>query len=261
MNFLKTILLVLTIGSACFSKAKAQSEAIFFTSMGTVTIALTDSLTPVTVDSFMARVAEKFYDGVLFHRVIDGFMIQGGDPTGTGTGGPGYTIPDEFHPSLKNVAGALAMANIGTPNTGGCQFFINLVSNTHLNNKHTVFGKVTNNFSVVQAIGKVATDSNDRPLMDVVIDSIRITKFPSGIMHISGNIQAPVYPNPSHGLFNIDLPGMLTKVEIVNMHGQVVYHTETVGNLKVDLQNLSTGLYILRVANTMGKSETKLLIQ
>lgn len=227
--------------------------------MGVIKIDLTDTLTPITVDSFMARVAERFYDGAIFHRVIDGFMIQSGDPDGTGT--PGYTIPDEFHPTLKNIPKALAMANTGTPNTGGGQFFINLVTNIHLNNKHTVFGMVTSDFTVVQNIGKVPVDAKDSPLTDVIIDSIRITRFPAAVSNISKGITAPVYPNPSHGLFNIDLPTIPTKVEIINMQGQAVYKTEAKGLLKIDLRSQPTGLYIVRSSNVNGSAECKVVVQ
>ncbi|MDD1653479.1 MAG: peptidylprolyl isomerase, partial [Methanomicrobiales archaeon] len=107
-------------------------------------------------------------DGSIFHRVIPDFMIQGGDPTGTGRGGPGYTIRDEFKPNNRNDRGTIAMANAG-PNTGGSQFFINLVNNTHLNTGHPVFGKVVEGMDVVDRIGKTKTDRSDRPVQEVKI--------------------------------------------------------------------------------------------
>jgi peptidyl-prolyl cis-trans isomerase A (cyclophilin A) len=227
--------------------------------MGSFTVDLTDTLTPRTVDSFIARVAEKFYDGLIFHRVIDGFMIQGGDPAGNGTGGPGYTFPDEFHPTLKNVPQALSMANAG-PNTNGSQFFINLVNNSHLNNKHTVFGMVTTNFSVVQAIGKVPTNANDKPFTDVTIDSIRITRFAATVSDLAGT-GIHIYPNPSAGIFNIDLPGIVTDVEVVNLKGQVIYATKVKYNQAVDLRDQSPGLYIVRISTARGVAQTKVIIQ
>ncbi len=252
------LLLLFIIG---FYSAGAQTEATWYTSMGSFKTVLTDTMTPITVDSFIARVSEKFYDGLIFHRVIDNFMIQGGDPLGTGTGGPGYTFPDEFKPTLKNVPGALAMANSG-PNTNGSQFFINLVTNSHLNNVHTVFGKTTVNFTVVQSIGHVATNSSNKPLTDVVIDSIRITYlYTTAANSIGSKVLASVYPNPCRGLVNIDLPGIVTSVEVVNMLGSVVYRTEARNAIKVDLRDQSAGLYILRLSNANGTSESKLVIQ
>ena len=125
---------------------------------------------PVTAGNFKKLVSEGFYDGVIFHRVIDGFMIQGGDPTGTGTGGPGYEIKDEFTKTSldENDRGTIAMANAG-PNTGGSQFFINLVDNNHLDKKHPVFGIVIKGMDVVDAIARVATDEDDKPIEDVKI--------------------------------------------------------------------------------------------
>ncbi len=109
----------------------AEKRVVLHTTMGDITIRLYDDM-PVTAGNFEKLVRSGFYDGTVFHRVIDGFMIQGGDPTGTGSGGPGYTIPDEFVKGHSNVRGTVAMANTGRPNTGGSQFFINLVDNTYL---------------------------------------------------------------------------------------------------------------------------------
>jgi peptidylprolyl isomerase len=123
---------------------------------------------PITAGNFEKLVKKGFYDGVIFHRVIDGFMIQGGDPTGTGMGGPGYDIKDEFKGEQKNNRGTIAMANAG-PNTGGSQFFINLVNNNFLDGKHPVFGKVIEGMDVVDAIAKVETNAQDKPVEDVKI--------------------------------------------------------------------------------------------
>jgi peptidylprolyl isomerase len=123
---------------------------------------------PVTAGNFESLVKKGFYDGVIFHRVIDGFMIQGGDPTGTGTGGPGYMIRDEFTGPSRNDRGTVSMANAG-PNTGGSQFFINLVNNNFLDGRHPVFGKVVEGMDVVDAISRVKTGPGDRPLQDVTI--------------------------------------------------------------------------------------------
>lgn len=142
-------------------------KVLLKTSMGDITLELREDM-PVTSGNFAELVGKGFYNGVIFHRVIDGFMIQGGDPTGTGCGGPGYKIKDEFMPDNKNNKGTIAMANAG-PNTGGSQFFINLVNNNYLDKAHPAFGKVIEGFDVVEKIGKVKTNYNDRPLEDVVI--------------------------------------------------------------------------------------------
>ena len=139
------------------------------TSEGDIVIELYSEM-PTTSSNFEKLVKEGFYDNVIFHRVISGFMIQGGDPTGTGMGGPGYTIDDEFTNTEKdrNARGTIAMANAG-PNTGGSQFFINLGYNSHLDGKHPVFGKIIEGMDVVDKIAGVKTDENDKPLEEIKI--------------------------------------------------------------------------------------------
>jgi len=138
------------------------------TTIGNVKIELFGDTMPITAGNFKKLVNEKFYDGVIFHRVIPGFMIQGGDPTGTGGGGPGYTIKDEFTKNNKNNRGTISMANAG-PNTGGSQFFINTVDNNFLDTKHPVFGKVIEGIEIVDKISNVKRDANDKPLTAIVI--------------------------------------------------------------------------------------------
>jgi peptidylprolyl isomerase len=142
------------------------------TSMGDVIIQLRQDM-PLTAGNFAKLVAKGFYNGTIFHRVIDGFMIQGGDPTGTGRGGPGYAIKDEFAASNRNDRGTISMANAG-PNTGGSQFFFNLVDNNYLDKAHPVFGKVVEGMDVVDRIGKVKTSSQDRPLLEIKIVSATV---------------------------------------------------------------------------------------
>jgi peptidyl-prolyl cis-trans isomerase A (cyclophilin A) len=165
--------------------------AHFETSLGNFTVELFDAKAPKTVANF-AGLAEgskewtdprsgkkskaPFYDGIIFHRIIDGFVIQGGDPLGQGHGGPGYQFEDEFHPDLRHDrVGVLSMANAG-PNTNGSQFFITLGPTPHLDRRHSVFGAVTDGISVVEQIGKVPTDRNDRPVTPVVIKHVRIER-------------------------------------------------------------------------------------
>jgi peptidylprolyl isomerase len=147
-------------------------QVLLKTSMGDLTIQLRQDM-PITAGNFAKLVKKGFYDGTIFHRVIDGFMIQGGDPTGTGRGGPGYSIKDEFAAGNRNERGTISMANAG-PNTGGSQFFINLVDNNYLDKAHPVFGKVVEGMDVLDMIGKVKTSSQDRPLKEVRIIGAKV---------------------------------------------------------------------------------------
>ena len=164
--------------SACGSEPQKEAmppaTAVFETNMGNFEVALATDLAPNTCKNFIDLANKGFYNGVIFHRVIDNFMIQGGDPTGTGMGGPGYTIKDEFSSKLLHDGpGVLSMANAG-PDTGGSQFFITLRDCPWLDGKHAVFGTVERCVKLFYRIGKVATDANDKPLKDVVINKITI---------------------------------------------------------------------------------------
>lgn len=168
----------------------AGTYAQFDTSEGSFTIRLFDKEAPKTVANFIGlaegtkewkdpstgeKKTEPFYNGVAFHRIIDGFMIQGGDRLGTGTGGPGYNFADEFHPARRHTgAGVLSMANSG-PNTNGSQFFITLGPTPHLDNRHSVFGEVIEGMDIVKRIGSVQV-RNDRPVKPVVINTVTITR-------------------------------------------------------------------------------------
>jgi peptidyl-prolyl cis-trans isomerase B (cyclophilin B) len=152
-----------------------MSAATMHTNHGTIEVELFDDDAPNTVDNFVKLARDGFYDGVIFHRVIPDFMIQGGDPTGTGRGGPGYTFEDEFNDN-KVVRGALAMANAG-PNTNGSQFFIVTAEATPwLDGKHTVFGRVTSGMDVVDTISNVDTDPSDKPRSDVTIERVELAE-------------------------------------------------------------------------------------
>jgi len=145
-----------------------MTTVLLETTMGPVRIELFDAEMPGTTKNFRTLVERGFYDGTVFHRVIAGFMIQGGDPEGTGLGGPGYAIKDELPPTNRNARGTIAMANAG-PDTGGSQFFLNVVDNARLDRKHPAFGKVVAGMDVVDAIGTTPTDARDRPRTPVTI--------------------------------------------------------------------------------------------
>ena len=151
-----------------------MTRATLHTNRGAVEVELFDDDAPKTVENFLKLARDGFYNGVIFHRVIPDFMIQGGDPTGTGRGGPGYTFEDEFN-DHKVVRGALAMANAG-PNTNGSQFFIVTTKDASwLDGKHTVFGRVTEGMDVVDEISAVDRDANDKPREDVAIERVDVS--------------------------------------------------------------------------------------
>ena len=179
--------LILAFLMACNSNSQTKSKkqtkvkkevAVIKTNMGTIELELFPKEAPKAVENFTKLANKGYYDGVTFHRVIENFMIQGGDPTGTGRGGEsiwGKPFEDEFSPDLKfDKPGILAMANAG-PNTNGSQFFITLVPTPWLNNHHTIFGKVIKGMDVVQAIGKVQTSKpNDKPVKDVIMEKVSV---------------------------------------------------------------------------------------
>ena len=168
-----------------------MTTATFVTSMGSFTALLMHEHAPKTVANFVelakgekewtdprdgARKTEPLYDGTIFHRVIDGFIIQGGDPMGTGTGGPGYRFADECPPDGPRFdrPGLLAMANAG-PNTNGCQFFVTVAATDWLSGKHTIFGEVTEGYDMVETISRTPTGPQDRPSPDIVLERVEIT--------------------------------------------------------------------------------------
>ena len=155
--------------------------ATIVTNKGSIVVELFPQHAPKTVNNFVFLSREGFYDGVIFHRVIKDFMIQGGDPTGTGTSGPGYNFEDEIVPSLVfDRSGLLAMANTGRPVSNGSQFFITVGTPTHLNGRHTIFGQVIEGQDVVDTIISVTTNSRDKPVEDVVMQTVEIAETPAG---------------------------------------------------------------------------------
>ena len=152
----------------------AERKIQFTTNKGIFVAQMFEEKAPQTTKNFIELTEKGFYDGIIFHRVIDGFMIQGGDPTGTGRGGPGYRIKDEFGEGLVHDSeGILSMANAG-PNTGGSQFFITLAPTPWLNGHHAIFGKIVKGMDVVREIGSVATNFQDRPLDPVVMEKVEV---------------------------------------------------------------------------------------
>ena len=189
--FLMSVLPSPNAAEAADAKLSPGLYAIFETSMGKITCQLFEKEAPKTVTNFVGlaegtkewtdpktrqKVKRRFYDGLIFHRVIPDFMIQGGDPTGTGMGSPGYQFEDEFSPGLKfDQPGRLAMANAG-PNTNGSQFFITEAPTSHLTNRHTIFGQCTDGLDVIKKIAGVPKGPMDRPIKDVVINKLTLLR-------------------------------------------------------------------------------------
>lgn len=177
MRYIIFIVFLLVL-SGCSDKTGEVDEmgktAVFETNKGNFEIGLFTEKAPITTNNFIELVDSGFYNDLIFHRVIKGFMLQGGDPNGDGTGGPGYEIKDEFHAELKHDSeGILSMANSG-PNTGGSQFFITLAPTPWLDGKHAVFGKVISGMDVIKKIENVQVGAQDKPVEDVIITKITI---------------------------------------------------------------------------------------
>ena len=268
---LPTRLLLSLLFCGSTSQAIAQTQVQWYTSLGEFTLEVREDLVPITGGNFIGLVESKFYDGIIFHRVIDNFIIQGGDPTGTGSGGSGVTIPDEFTDSLSNLARTISMANSG-PNTGTSQFFINLVNNTYLDydkppltSAHPIFGKVIEGWPTVLAIGDVPVNSSDRPLTEVVMDSLRIINMASSINNLAANIRGySLQPNPVDASswleITLDIPEQLS-LSVIDAAGKTVGHrisfSATSGQNRMELAGLGlSGLtpatYFLFIAGERG---------
>jgi peptidylprolyl isomerase len=278
--------------SYCLFASIAQGQTVvkFFTTMGNFYVEMSDSLTPITSGNFITLVEDGYYDGVIFHRVIDNFMIQGGDPTGTGSGGPGYTIQDEFDSTgtLSNIQKSISMANTGQPNSGGSQFFINLVNNTYLDfdkppfdAKHPVFGMVIDSFDVVQAIGEVDVNASGRPLVPVVMDSLRVfqssdtaapTEPPLSIRSTrKETLKLRVFPNPmvASSVFTIDAPESgVGQIEIRDQSGRVVLQKSVnirkgmnrFTGISSEIVELSSGAYFATLQHGAGITQAKFMV-
>jgi peptidylprolyl isomerase len=278
---MKRIFLSLSLILCGLLVTQAQNtEVTFYTNHGDFVVEMYDTTTPITSGNFVDLVQQKFYDSVIFHRVINNFMIQGGDPTGTGTGGPGYTIQDEFVTGVSNIQKSISMANTGAPNSGGSQFFINLVDNTYLDfdktpltSKHPPFGFTISGFTVVQAIGGVAVDGSNRPISDVVMDSLRVTAIGPlvGIRSNRSEIGMAVYPNPvrPQSIIQVNTEGHKTlNFSVVDPLGRVVAIGDLNPNgketrvLLSDLiqTELTPGIYNLTLFSETGQGTTSFVL-
>lgn len=272
----KTLLSFLfIIGS--LGTANSQTVVTFYTTLGDFEVELYDAEMPITVGNFLSLVDQEFYDGIIFHRVISNFIIQGGDPTGTGSGGPGYTIEDEFVPGLSNVERTISMANTGQPNSGGSQFFINLKDNIFLDydkppltSAHPVFGEVISGWDVVELIENVPVNGNDRPLVPVVMNMVRVTQLGTNDLETS-NLSFTIYPNPVTKQSVVEINSRtaeMTNFSIMNINGALLA-TNTIqineGLNKINLsdfqiEKLPVGMYFISINNNKIVTQKRFLI-
>ncbi len=255
----------------------AQTVVTFYTTLGDFEVELYDELKPITAGNFLDLVEQEFYDGIIFHRVISNFVIQGGDPTGTGYGGPGYTIEDEFDASLSNTKKTLSMANAG-PNTGGSQFFINLKDNIHLDfdnapltSAHPVFGEVISGWEIVELIENVPVDGNNRPITEVVMNEIRVTQ-PLGLTDFDESTTSNIiYPNPVTKQSIIEInsnTAEMTQFTILNMNStlissQMIPINQGVNQISLsdfEIENLPIGVYFMTIKNKQVSSQRRFII-
>ena len=273
----KTILYFLfIIGS--IGTVNSQTVVTFYTTLGDFEVELYDDISPITVGNFLSLVDQEFYDGIIFHRVLVNFIIQGGDPTGTGSGGPGYTIEDEFDSRVSNVKKTLAMANTGQPNSGGSQFFINLKDNTYLDfdkppytSAHPVFGEVITGWDVVELIENVPVNGNGRPLTPVVMNMVRVTR-PLAINEFNANESSyTIYPNPVTKQSIIEVNSKTTDMtlfSIMNVNGAILSTQKIIVNEGVNKINLSdfqidklpVGMYFMSINNNDVVTQKRFLI-
>jgi len=257
---------------------QSQTVVTFYTTMGDFEVELYDAQMPITVGNFLSLVEDEFYDGIIFHRVISNFVIQGGDPTGTGSGGPGYTIPDEFNPDLSNLERTISMANTGQPNSGGSQFFINLKDNIFLDfdnpplsSAHPIFGEVITGWDVVELIENVPVDGNDRPITPVVMNMVRVTQ-PLATTDFKANEAAyTIYPNPVTKQSVVEINSKttaMTEFSIRNVNGAVLATKKIQVNQgvnKIDLTDfqidkLAVGMYFMAITNDAFVTQKRFLV-
>lgn len=274
----KSTLLILCLISLLSFNVKAQTEVTFYTTEGDFRVMMYDSLMPITAGNFLDLVDSNYFDGIIFHRIINNFIIQGGDPTGTGTGGPGYSIPDEFDSTLSNVQKTISMANSG-PNTGGSQFFINLKNNTYLDfdkspltSQHPVFGIVVSNWTDVWNIGRVPVNNNNKPITPVVMDSIRVTPADIGLKNHLLKKGLHIYPNPVSEkslVFAQFSQGGMGEMILISVNGKTLIKqnvelksgNNSLGLEKMTISELPKGMYQLSIRLGLESYEAKFLIE
>lgn len=261
----RILLLVFAFASLQLS---AQTLVDFHTTKGSFRVELREDLMPITAGNFIKLADSGYYDGIIFHRVIKGFMIQGGDPTGTGTGGPGYTIEDEYDSTMNHdSAGVISMANTGAPNSGGSQFFITLNPQPHLDGKHAVFGAVIQGMENVYEIGNVRT-TGSRPQEDVVMKKVEISD--GGVLSIerpNTEVLTEAYPNPFaasvHINFEVKKQGTV-RAAIYDSQGRLVetlvQSHQKPGIVSVDwnASSFDTGIYYLQINTSTGTKTMRL---
>lgn len=183
----------------CFFLLSMQGQTLadFYTSFGNFRVELREDLMPITANNFIKLTRKGYYDATIFHRVVENFVIQGGDPSATGSGGPGYTIMDEYHVDMTHdSAGVIAMAKTAAPNSAGSQFYFTLSPQPSLDGRYSVFGSCIQGLQVILDIGKVPVNGDDRPLSAVVVDSIRIVNTTSLGQKMEKQMALEVFPNP-----------------------------------------------------------------
>jgi cyclophilin family peptidyl-prolyl cis-trans isomerase len=268
----KLLLLSLTICCILTTKnTQAQTQVTFYTTMGKFVVEMNETPRPITTKNFIGLVKKKFYDKLIFHRVIKDFVIQGGDPKGDGTGGTGFPIKDELTPLVSNVTGTIAMANSG-PNSAESQFYFNLKDNTSLDKAYVAFGKVISGLPVVQAIGLVKTNSSDKPLTPVIMDSVRITSISTGIAELLNNEETlSIFPNPvtTESIIWMHATEEKTvRMSVYNQQGQqigehekkLINGTNTISIKEILETGFSPGVYYLMVTDGTFISRKKFVI-
>lgn len=267
----KIILLTLL---SCSLTAFSQTLADFYTSFGNFRVELREDLMPITANNFIKLSRKGFYDATIFHRVVADFVIQGGDPIGTGSGGPGYTISDEDHILMNHdSAGVIGMAKDVAPNSAGSQFYFTLSPQPNLNRRYAVFGACIQGLQVILDIGKVQVNGEDKPLDAVILDSVRIVNTTAINQEEEMRMPLEVYPNPfserSYIRYEVKRAGPLT-LSIYDMQGRLIRNLIDGKTLPgifdiywdgEDMQGtaVSPGLYVLVIQGVEGTGTSRLV--